>query len=349
MKSKKLLLGMMALMLVLAYAQTATAQTVVLDTAIKNAGDEFSNNLKKGNKVAILAIRSDSTKMSNYIIKELASVIVSKRIVTVVDSVQIGQLQQEMNFQMSGEVSDALAQTVGRKVGAQSVITGSFEQFGNDYRLRLRVIEVETAVITHSVNVKNDTVVASLMVKEPTPAASTPVTSAPTSTPAKSTPATATEPVVTAPQKEKEDYEDFSGGARFGTWVLNALVIPGLGSYVVMNDKKGGGTQLLLWGLGTLGLGIGGFMAYDAVFERSKKDRSSEEADALLIPGIICFSIGGVLWIANGIYNIYRSASYHKPRPEIAALIDPTAWNIALLPGKSGNLERVQVSYTVRY
>ena len=49
------------------------------------------------------------------------------------------------------------------------------------------------------------------------------------------------------------------------------------------------------------------------------------------------------------IYNIARSASYHRPQLKTASLIDPNAWNIAILPGKDGSLDRVQISYTLRY
>jgi len=345
MKKRLLTTGILACMLVFG-TRMAHAQTVTLDTAIKNAGDELSYSLKKGSKVAVLAIRSDSTKMSNYIIEGLTSVLVNQRIVTVVDSVQIGQLQKEMNFQISGEVSDASAQAIGRKLGAQSAIIGSFEQFGNDYRLRLRVIEVETTVITHPVNVKNDAVVASLMSGGGGEAASTPVASA--SKPVTSTPPTATPPAAAAPQKEQESYEDFTGGQRFGTWALNAFVIPGLGSYAVMKDKKGGGTQLLLWGLSDIFYLIGALTVYDVVGDPNNKDRSMDEMDRMLSAGITCLAIGGILWAVNGIYNIARSATYHKPQPQIASLIDPNAWNIAILPGKNG-IERVSLSYTMRF
>ena len=326
----------------LVFGTVAHAQTVTLDTAIKNAVNEFSNSLFRGSKVAVVAIRSDSAKMSTHIIEELTSVLANQRIVTIIDSGQIVQLQREMNFQISGEISDASAQAIGKRVGAQTVITGLFEQVGNDYRLRLRVIEVETTVTTHSVNVRNDAVVASLMGKDPTPAASTPVASAPASTPAA---APAEAPVATASQEGA--YEDFTGGARFGTWALNAFVIPGLGSYAVMKDKTGGGIQLALWGISDIFLLIGGGCLYGALVLGTGDSEATHEEKMSI--GTTCTVIGGLLWAANGIYNIVRSATYHKPRPEIAALIDPKAWNIALLPGKSGNLERVQVSYTVRY
>jgi hypothetical protein len=56
-------------------------------------------------------------------------------------------IQREMNYQLSGDVNDETAQSIGKRIGAQTVITGSVQQFGNDYRLDLRALSVETGVI----------------------------------------------------------------------------------------------------------------------------------------------------------------------------------------------------------
>jgi len=164
MQKRQFIAGMAIVLLVLG-SSIIHAQTVSLDNAIKGAVDEITYSLKRGNKVAVLSVRANSGRMSNYIIEELISNIVSQRTITVVDRAQLDLIQEEMNFQMSGEVSDASAQAIGKKLGAQSIITGSFESLGNYYRFRVRVIEVETAAIqvTYSANVANDGVVASLL------------------------------------------------------------------------------------------------------------------------------------------------------------------------------------------
>jgi hypothetical protein len=155
-----------------------------------------------------------------------------------------------------------------------------------------------------------------------------------------------TETPKSANEASQEVYEDFNGGIRFGTWALNAFVFPSVGSYAIMKDKVGGGTQLVLWGLGTLSLGIGGLI-YVGNFGGS--ELTEQQRTDQINTSITFFSIGGLLWIANGIYNIVRSATYHRPHTQIASLIDPDAWNIALLSGRDGRLDRVQVSYTVKF
>ena len=299
---------------------TKIAQTVKLDAAINGAVDELSKNLNKGSKAAILTIRSASMRMSSYIIEELASVFVNQRLVTMVDRAQITPLQQEYNFQISGEVSAVSAQAIGKKLGAQSVLTGSFESVGNYYRFRVQVIDVETAAImfTHSVNVRNDAAVASLMGSGR----------------------------ANDPASAPSNYEDFTTTDRAVTWMLNAFTIPGLGSYIIMKDKVGGTVQLIM-GIVGYGLLIGGKVCLD-INETYSYYTSNLYYDSNKTAGITLMSIGGVMLGTNFIFNIVRSAVYHKPYPKTASLIDPAAWNIAILPGKDG-IEKVQVSYTMRF
>jgi TolB-like protein len=83
---------------------------------------------------------------------------------TVVDRRDLDIIQQEMHFQMSSEVSDETAVGIGKKIGAQSIIFGAMERTGSLYRLRIRVIEVETAEIlaTQNTFIKRDSLLAVL-------------------------------------------------------------------------------------------------------------------------------------------------------------------------------------------
>ena len=350
MKRIFLISGILACVLVFG-AKEIYAQTVAIDTAINNAGDEFSHNLRTGSKVAILAVRSGSMRMSNFIIEELTSVLVNQRVVTVVDRAQLDLVQKEINFQMSGEVSDSSVQLIGRKLGAQYIVSGSFEPIGDYYRFRVRAIEVETAAITlsYSANVRSDQVVASLMSgREINP----PVT--------KSKPEPETPPLPSLPQEEyrniimrdiNNEYTDFSAGQRWGTWALNAFALPGLGSYVIMRDGRGGTTQLIMGLLSSTLMYVGyvgildNSFSYDNSRSHSDRDRYQQQMD----DSVNILIVGGILYVANGIYNIVRSSFYHKPQPKTASLINPEDLNFALFPAKDGGIDKVQLSYTLRF
>ena len=94
MRNRLLARGALACILVFA-AQRAQAQTPgTLDDAIRGAAGEFSNNLRRDSKIAILSVRSGSERMSDYLIEELTSAIVSRRICTVVDRAQLDLVQK---------------------------------------------------------------------------------------------------------------------------------------------------------------------------------------------------------------------------------------------------------------
>ncbi|MDR0503031.1 MAG: penicillin-binding protein activator LpoB [Treponema sp.] len=109
--------------------------------------------------IAVLSFKSQSTTLSEYIVDELSLALASSNRFTVVDRQRLDVIRIEENFQMSGEVSDKTAQSIGKKLGAQYVITGSMQDMGNNYRFRVVPLHVETAIInsptTLNIN-KND-------------------------------------------------------------------------------------------------------------------------------------------------------------------------------------------------
>ena len=126
---------------------SAFAQSVDLNTGIRNGAAYFEQNLERGSIIAVLSIRSEYPPLSEYVIDELSSQLVNGRFFTVVDRNYMDEIQREMNYQLSGDVSDETAQSIGKRIGAQTVITGSVQQFGIEYRLDLRALSVETGVI----------------------------------------------------------------------------------------------------------------------------------------------------------------------------------------------------------
>ena len=296
MKKCLFLTGILACALVFGTG-IAHAQTVSLDAAIKGVADDFSYNLKRGSKVAILSMRVNSGRMSNYLIEELTSVLVNQRMVTVVDRAQLDLIQEEMKFQMSGEVSDSSAQAIGRKLGATAIITGSFEPLGGYYRFRVRVVEVETAAIlvTYSANVHSDQVVASLMGGQssvPAPAQAQAAPSSPQGSGSKQGSASAT---------SYPNGLNFSTGRKVGAGFLNLIF--GIGSFT-MGDIAGGIIGAII---PTVGITLGLVADYA---ETKKNDNGEEEKfypyDWMLVPAYLC------LFAAHPIYSFIRPFAYDK-------------------------------------
>jgi TolB-like protein len=142
-------------------AQNATN----IDTALQNATNYVTGVVPEGSKTAILNVDSGSAALSDYILEELSALLVNSRKLIVVERKELDLIRQEENFQLSGEVNDETAQRIGYKLGAQTIISGSIVPVGNQYRLRIRALEVETAMIlgVFTADVREDRVLTGLL------------------------------------------------------------------------------------------------------------------------------------------------------------------------------------------
>ncbi|MDR2094802.1 MAG: DUF1566 domain-containing protein [Treponema sp.] len=121
--------------------------SVPLDQAIQTAAGAIDGGLEKGVKIAALNFSSPSEQLSGYVLDELSGHLVNARNLVVVDRTELDLLRQEEQFQMSGEVSDESALSIGQKLGAQFIVSGGLSSMGNAYRFRIRVLNVETAAV----------------------------------------------------------------------------------------------------------------------------------------------------------------------------------------------------------
>jgi TolB-like protein len=137
---------------------------ITLDAALNNSTAYLNGRIPSKSKVVVLNFSSNWPQLSEYIIEELIGYIVNEGTLTVVDRRNLEAIRQEMDFQLSGEVSDETAQSIGQKLGAQTIISGAITAIGNTYRLRIRAIAVETAQIQgmQNIDVAQDSRLAAL-------------------------------------------------------------------------------------------------------------------------------------------------------------------------------------------
>lgn len=200
MKMKKIIFTLMFSLIGIA-ASFSQSKGVTIDNALKQAAEKFSSSLKNRTTVAILGISSSYNELSEYMLGELTTDIVQLRKLQVVTRANLDVIKKEMNFQLSGEVSDETMQQLGAKTGAQTVISGSFKPLGTLYVLDIQAFDVTTATIqdTYRVNVANDETLELLTKKK----------------------------VVNAAGKIQSN--DYTAGERLGIGFQNILL--GLGSY----------------------------------------------------------------------------------------------------------------------
>ena len=110
------------------------ARELSLDEAVIRCARDIEGELPQGTMVLVLNFTSPSASFSDYIIEELIGELLQGRKIAVVDRRNLAAIREEMNFQYSGYVSDESMQSIGRMLGAQSVVSGSVTDMGANYR-----------------------------------------------------------------------------------------------------------------------------------------------------------------------------------------------------------------------
>jgi PBP1b-binding outer membrane lipoprotein LpoB len=118
-----------------------------LQRAINNASDAVTLKLPNGSVIALLNIESADKNISEQVIDELEYIFVSSGNFTMVNRRTLDAIMGEQKFQLSGNVEDNEAVSIGKMTGANIVITGSVSGAGSSRRLTLRALDVQTGQI----------------------------------------------------------------------------------------------------------------------------------------------------------------------------------------------------------
>jgi hypothetical protein len=116
------------------------------NSAINASFNALSPYIPNGAKIAVLSIAPASADTA-FIQEELTLLFVNSQKYVVVDRQSLDAVRNEQRFQMSGEVSDETAVSIGHFLGADVVIVGSVSGNVPQRRLRLRAINIQTAQI----------------------------------------------------------------------------------------------------------------------------------------------------------------------------------------------------------
>jgi hypothetical protein len=124
-----------------------------IEGALNNAAKVIMAYLQERNlsnqRIAIVNISSTNREQSTFVAEEL-EVILDRNRFTIVDRSELDRIRREQNFQLSGEVDDTQIVSIGKFAGVGLVITGSITGSGSTRRLRLRVLDTQTAELKAS-------------------------------------------------------------------------------------------------------------------------------------------------------------------------------------------------------
>jgi hypothetical protein len=295
---------------------------ITLDRAVTEAAAELNSRLHPGSAVAMVNFNSGSEKMTVFVMEEVHRLLVQAGVLTVVERRQIDLVREELNFQMSGEVSDETFQGIGHMIGVENIITGSIERIGRVYRFRVWAVDVDSAQITasYSTNVQNDRIAASLM-------------------------------GVSADLTGLDDYTSLE---RSGAFAFNLIPLVSVGSWM-MRDYKGAliTSSIQIAGLtlsiisSVLGFEYPDKASYynpDGTFNQGKY----EDASTLTPLGTIGIWTGLVLLAGGYVFNLVRPYHVHKVQPKTSL---PSISNLDMiylpeLPGAAGT-SGLRLRYTL--
>ncbi|MDR2069857.1 MAG: penicillin-binding protein activator LpoB [Treponema sp.] len=137
-----------------------------LEEAIEREAAYIVDRSPANTVLAIVNIKSDSRVLSEYIMERIPDYLVrNNKKITFVDRSKLDLIQQEINFQYSGEVSDDTMVSIGNKIGAQIIVTGTISEVGDVYNFSIKLLDVKTAVIlgSNSTKIMHDTIMNSYL------------------------------------------------------------------------------------------------------------------------------------------------------------------------------------------
>lgn len=142
MKLKKIIIFVISVFMVaFLYAEQNT-----IDDTLRFAASDIVNKCNRNSIIVIDDFFSPSQKMTKYIREQLNDHILSQdSLIDIVTREFLYLVEKESRFQNSGKVDEKTIRSVAGKLGANSVIFGSVEEFATGYDLEIRMLDVKTA------------------------------------------------------------------------------------------------------------------------------------------------------------------------------------------------------------
>jgi hypothetical protein len=115
--------------------------------ALHQSCEALSQNLPGPASIAVISVASADPAEGEFALEELTLFLVNLKKHSIVDRRNLDLIRAEQNFQLSGEVDDDTAVSIGHLVGAAMVITGNISPYNETKYLRLKALDVETGEI----------------------------------------------------------------------------------------------------------------------------------------------------------------------------------------------------------
>jgi hypothetical protein len=122
-------------------------KTTGLNTALNAIGKNLVEKLPQNATIAIINISTRRSGDAKAVISGLEQSLVNSKQFFIVDRNELDAISREENFQLSGNVSDEDAVSIGRKTAASIIITGEIIESSSGRILSVKALHVESANI----------------------------------------------------------------------------------------------------------------------------------------------------------------------------------------------------------
>ncbi|MDR0623614.1 MAG: penicillin-binding protein activator LpoB [Treponema sp.] len=140
---------------------TATGDVILFDTGT-GTGSSLWNKVRRllpeinsglidklpGNaRTAVLNIACTDQSLAENVVDNIELNLVESGKFTVVDRRRLDDVRREQNFQLSGDVSDDSAVSIGNMMGANTVIVGSITTTASNGHITIKALDVKTGAV----------------------------------------------------------------------------------------------------------------------------------------------------------------------------------------------------------
>ena len=115
-----------------------------IDSIILKVANDVSSKCNSKTILCILDFNSPSQDLSEYIQTELTSHVTENGMKVVTRS-NMDKVDNELNYQLSGFISDETALSICKRLGANAIVFGQIKELDNKYNLQVRLLDVESA------------------------------------------------------------------------------------------------------------------------------------------------------------------------------------------------------------
>jgi TolB-like protein len=134
---------------ILTRAMLFSQNTVTLDNAIDDYARGLAENIQRDRGVAVIAFETERRELTEYLIDTAIEKLWERGVRPIYERQRLEILQRELNYSLSGDVSDETALRIGQRIGVNTVVYGTIRRIGNNYRINLRATNVETAQLVY--------------------------------------------------------------------------------------------------------------------------------------------------------------------------------------------------------